>query len=536
MAEENVGFVQVIRNFLGVMGFRPTSQGGEEVKKQSTEYKDSGAENSSWYRILKDWYNSLLGKGHTRIEKYKKFEFLDDNLAEASASLNIYADNIVSGAIGGEENYTVLVDKGAPNIALIEQVIKDAERRTGIKDFVWDIARNMTEYGDDFEELVIAQGTDGKYYVDALKPLKPHTMYADVDDRGNWNDSDFPYFQKTNEYDKEPIKFDWWRVIHFKLGRETYGVRKSLFANASQRIGTQLLWIDDSMVLARMSRAWMRYAWMIDTKGLSTDEAWEYTERFRERVARKEVVDRESGRLGINDSPPLPDEDLFIPTAEGKNNDIKVLSGDLNIGNIADVSYFQSKFFMATSIPKAYAGIEEGVRSKATLSMIDVQFARQVRRRQNAITPGLKRFYELVFVLAGIDPTSFEWGVQFPELNTIDEVQMFEMMKVKAEIAKLMVMDIGALNNYWIYKEIFQMTDEDIGKYGVYFEDDDTDEFGETRKMTPELLKAMRGSSAVRDAIHSIRDIVKYKQDRDKNADNKKTVGIERTEDLADKW
>lgn len=532
MAELNVGFVNIIRSFLNKTVFRPTVQSGDESKKLTTAYKDSDVENSSWYRILKDWYNSLIGKGNTRIAQYRKFEFLDDNLAEGSASLNIYADNIVSGAIGGSENYTVLVDKNAPNIELIEQIIRDVEKRTGIKDSIWDIARNMTEYGDDFEEVVIIKGDDGKYSVDALKPLEPHTIYADVDERGIWNDSDFPYMQKVDMYDKEPVRFDWWRLIHFKIGRDVYGVNNSLFANASQRIGRQLLWIDDAMVLARMSRAYMRYAWMIDTKGLSPDEAWEYTERWKSRVARKEVVDRETGRIGIDDSPPLPDEDLFIPTSEGKNNEVRVLSGDLNIGNIVDVQYFQSKFFMATSIPKAYAGIEEGVRSKATLSMIDVQFARQVRRRQNALLPGLKRFYELVFVLAGIDPLSFEWSIQFPELNTIDEVQMWEMNKVKAEVAKIMIMDIGVLNSYWVYKEIFQFTDEDIINYGVTFEDDDTDEFGETRKMTPELLKAMRGSSAVRDAIHSIRDIVKYKADRARQADGKKPVGIEREDSL----
>jgi len=537
MAEINLKFVNVIRGFLDRTIFRPTSQGGDEAKKrQSTEFIRGSDGGSSWIRVMKDWYNSLIGKGNTRIEKYKKFEFLDNNLAEASTSLNIYADNIVSGAIGGEENYTVLVNKGAPNMALIEQVIKATERRTGIKDSIWEISRNMTEYGDDFEEIVIAQNDRKEYYIDALKPLRPETIYADVDDRGVWKNPDFPYFQKLDELDKDPIPFDWWRIVHFKIGRSIYGVDRSLFANASQRIGKQLLWIDDSMVLARMSRAWQRFAFFIDTKGLSSEEAWEYTERWRDRVERKQVVERDTGRINVNDSPPLPDEDLFLPTAEGKNNSIQVLGGDVNIGNIDDVRYFQSKFFMATSVPKAYAGLEEGVRSKATLSMIDVQFARQVRRRQNALVPGLKRFYELVFILAGIDPKSFEWEIQFPELNTIDEVQMWEMMKLKGEVAKFMVMDIGALNNNWIYKEILQFTDEDIEKYAAFLPEDDDSEFGERVKMTPELIKAMQGSSIVRQAIHSIRDIVAYKQDRARQADNKKPVGVDRKEDLKDRW
>jgi len=366
--------------------------------------------------------------------------------------------------------------------------------------------------------------------------LPKNQIYADVDSRGVFRDSNFPYIQKNDSMEeKDIIKFDWWRILHFKVGRDVYGVDNSIFANSSQRIGRQLLWIDDSVVLARLSRAWQRFAWLVDTKNLGPDEAWEYVERFKERVRRKEVIDRDTGQMDLEDSIPLPDEDLFIPTSDARQTELKVLSGDMNIGNIEDIKYIQRKFFMAVLMPKAYAGLEEGVRSKATLSMIDVQFARQVRRKQNAMIPGLTRFYELAFVLAGIDPKSFEWKIQFPELNTADELLRWEMLKVKAEVAEILNMKIGALNNLWIYKEVLGMDDKEIEDYASYLPKPGEEAF-DLGNINPKLRNEINSNPLIRLAIQDMRDILALKADQDRNADRFKSVGEDRKDKLSERW
>ena len=60
--------------------------------------------------IRKAYYDLLL-QSQDRKDKYKKYDYLDMNLAEGSSALNIYADNIVSGSIGGAENYKVVIGK-----------------------------------------------------------------------------------------------------------------------------------------------------------------------------------------------------------------------------------------------------------------------------------------------------------------------------------------------------------------------------------------------------------------------------------------
>jgi len=550
MAEQevNASFVDIVRNTLKSM----FGQQETPIPKQTSEYVPD--QSGGWWKIINDWYNKFISKGGSRQEKYDRYAFLDDNLAEASTALNIYADNIVSGAIGGEENYTVMVEEGGGNLALVESIIEDTERRTGIKDQIWEMSRDLTEFGDDFEEVVVSEMEPGRFGIQKLKKLPEKEMWVNEDDKGVIKDPQFPYFQKQDIYDKAVVLFDWWRCIHFKVGRASYGVDRSLFANSSQRIGRQLIWMDDSMVLARLSRAWMRYAFNIDTTGLSPEESWEYVQKYMDQVKRKEIVDRDTGRINVYDSPPLPDEDIGIPVKETSKQGVQVLTGDTNIGNIADVRYFQAKFFMATSVPKAYAGVEEGVRSKATLGQIDVQFARQVRRRQKSLLPGLRKFYEIAFYLGGVDPTSFKWDIVFPELNTIDELLAWEMMKLKAEVAEILMVKVGALNNMWLYKEVLGLDEQDIEDYGLEMEDepefdpfatddeddeddeDDKEKPEETmRRMSKELKRKVASSPYLRSILEDLKDITSYKKDRSEKMSGMKPVGVGRTESLSSK-
>jgi len=503
-----------------------------DIKKSTEHIPDTAGDmNKFTKRLTKSYYDSLT-ESVKRIAKYAEYRYLDRNLAEATATLNIYADNIVSGAIGGEENYKLVVDRKTPNLEKIEKVVKETEKRTGIKDDVWDIARDLICFGDDFEEIVIAE-QNGEVFVQKLKRLPIEQVYADVDERGVWKDPKYPYAQKKSLLDKNEIKFEEWRMIHFRMGRGIYGVERSIFSNASRRIGRQLLWIDDSAVLARLSRAYQRFAFFIDTSGLGLDDKFRFTEEWMERVRRKDIIDRTTGRISPLDAPWMPDEDIGIPTDKDNPQDVKVLSGDLNLGRIDDILYVQEKFFMALNMPKQYASKEEGVRAKATITQLDIQFARQVRRKQAALKPGLRKFYRTAFYLDDIDPDSFEWEVVFPAMATMDEYLKWEMERVKAGIAKTYAVDAGALNNLWILEKLLGFSKEEVARYSAVT----PEEIGkEGVNVPPEIAAAIRKDPQLRWALEDLKDLSLWKLSREKDLEGKKEIGSEREESLNDKW
>ena len=473
---------------------------------------------------FRQWFDDLFRLIETRQDKYDKYDYLDKNLPEAEVALSVYGDNIVSGSIGGEETYKVMVDENHPEIDRVEEIVENLETRIRLKDDIWDIARDFVKYADVFEEVVLAN-KEGNYYIYKLKDLPEKQMWVDVDEYGRLKDPAKPYIQRTSSYDKEGIPFAWWQVIHFKQGRRTYGVDRSLFANSSNRVGRQLIWIYESMVIARITRAWQRYAYLIDTTNLPEDAKFDYVDRFMERVKRKEVVDRETGRINVSDAPPLPDDDLGIPVDSNTKQTVIPLTGDMNIGNIIDVEYLQDLFFMGVQFPKPYASKEQGVTARATISQLDVQFARQVRRRQDGLKPGLRKIYEIEFTLQGIDPDAFEWDVVFPELATMDEVMKWEIEKVKAEVAKTYMKDIGALNDEWLFREILDFTEDQVKDYAQEMEPPG----GEGGLELPtELARRVKSDPTLRWILNDIKDIVASKQARDEIVAGKRAVGIKK--------
>ena len=511
--------------------------GGDVIPRKSTEISGAVGHTDRQWRSLSRLNKTTKEALHrTRTAKYDEYEYLDDNLAEGGGALNLYADNVVSGAIGGAENYKVVISKDVGNIEEIEEVIRYNEQRSRIKDAVWEIARDITGYGDEFRELVIAQDDSGQYFINKLKHLPVREIIANVDSRGVFTDANKMYVQRETPYDRVNIaEFEWWRLIHFKIGQGVYGVDRSIFAGAAVRIGRQLLWIDEALVIARMSRAWMRYAYLVDVEGMNPEEAWDYIETFMSQMTRKEIVDKDTGRVSVADRPPLPDEDIAVPVTKDSKQDIKVLSGDPNIGHIEDVKYLQNKFLMAVSVPKAYMAIEEGVRAKATIQQIDVQFARQVRRRQRSIIPGLRHFYKIAFVLNGIDPNSFKWDIVFPELATTDELLRWELEKTKAEIAKIYMIDIGSLNDEWLYNDVLGFSKAEIKKYATKLGKTPPPPGSPGMAISPHIAAAIRKNPEVRQLLNDINDIVAYKIGRDADLEGMVAIeGAQRTGDLGD--
>jgi len=531
VSETNSTFVDKVR---GV--FRKLI--GADVVAKTTEFSAT-TDNSQYLssmQTLQRWYQETFGGAGTRIQKYDRYRFLDENLAEASASLNVYADNIVSGAVGGEENFKVVVDEKTKDIKKIEKIITEAEKRTGIKDDIWEIARELTTFGDVFTEVVVVQ-KDGEIFVDRLKPLPEKEMFVDVDERGIVKDLEKPYAQRLDPA-SAGIKFDEWRVIHFKIGRRVYGVDRSLFANASQRVGRQLLWIDEALVLARLSRAWMRYAFQIDTQGLGPEQKWDFVDKFMDRVRRRELIDRTTGKVGLTDNMMLPDEDIGIPVAGDSKNAVTTLTGDTNLGNIFDVKYLQSKLLMALTMPKAYVSLEEGIGTRATLAQIDIQFARQVRRRQQAMIPGLKKFYRLVFTLAGVDPDGFVWDIVFPELATADEMIRWQVEQAKSLVARTYLTEMGVVNVDYVLHEILGFDDDQIRKYGAVIKKPSADGvpgMPSGMNLPPATAEAIRKDPLLREMLDNVRDMVSWRIAREEKLKGKRELGIQREESLRDK-
>ena len=155
-------------------------------------------------------------------------------------------------------------------------------------------------------------------------------------------------------------------------------------------------------------------------------------------------------------------EDFFMPVRGGDSGtSIESLPG-LTYEATEDIEYLKNKLLASLRIPKAFLGYDEAAGSKATLAAEDVRFARTIERIQRITLSELTKIGIVHLYAQGYtdaDLVNFELDLTNP--STIYEQEKIELWGNKTTLARDMLGD-GLVSSEWIYKNIFEFTDEQI--------------------------------------------------------------------------
>ena len=114
----------------------------------------------------------------------------------------------------------------------------------------------------------------------------------------------------------------------------------------------QLRMIEDSLVIYRMSRAPERRIFYIDVGNLPKIKAEQYLRDVMTRYRNKMVYDANTGEIRDDKKMMAMLEDFWLPRREGgRGTEITTLPGGQNLGELADIEYFQIKLYRALGVP-----------------------------------------------------------------------------------------------------------------------------------------------------------------------------------------
>jgi len=124
----------------------------------------------------------------------------------------------------------------------------------------------------------------------------------------------------------------------------------------------QLRMIEDSLVIYRLSRAPERRIFYIDVGNLPKVKAEQYLREVMMRYRNKLVYDSNSGEIRDDKKMMSMLEDFWLPRREGgRGTEITTLPGGQNLGELADIEYFQSKLYRSLAVPESrIAGSGDG--------------------------------------------------------------------------------------------------------------------------------------------------------------------------------
>ena len=145
----------------------------------------------------------------------------------------------------------------------------------------------------------------------------------------------------------------------------------------------QLRMIEDSLVIYRLSRAPERRIFYIDVGNLPKIKAEQYLRDVMNRYRNKLVYDASTGEIKDDRKHMAMLEDFWLPRREGgRGTEITTLPGGQNLGELADIEYFQKKLYDSLGVPPTRLASEGGFNLGRSSEILrdELKFTRFVGR------------------------------------------------------------------------------------------------------------------------------------------------------------
>ena len=234
----------------------------------------------------------------------------------------------------------------------------------------------------------------------------------------------------------------------------------------------QLRMIEDALVIYRISRAPERRIFYIDVGNLPKVKSEQYLRDVMNRYRNKLVYDANTGEIRDDRKHMSMLEDFWLPRREGgRGTEISTLPGGQNLGELADIEYFQKKLYRALNVPESRLESDSSFNlgRSAEITRDEVKFFRFIDRLRNRFADLLLQTLRTQLILRGVmkkedwDSISQDISFKFKTESYFHELKETEMLKERMEILRDMDDVVGKYYSVeWVRKNVLKQTDEEI--------------------------------------------------------------------------
>ena len=234
----------------------------------------------------------------------------------------------------------------------------------------------------------------------------------------------------------------------------------------------QLRMIEDSLVIYRLSRAPERRIFYIDVGNLPKVKAEQYLRDVMMRYRNKLVYDASTGEVRDDRKFMSMMEDFWLPRREGgRGTEITTLPGGQNLGELADIEYFQKKLYRALGIPESRIAAEGGFnlgRSSEILrdELKFTKFVGRLRKRfANLFSDMLRTQLILKNIISTEDWDAINDHIQYDFVydNQFSELKESELMDGRLATLATIEPYIGKFYSQdWVRRKVLRQSDTEI--------------------------------------------------------------------------
>lgn len=245
--------------------------------------------------------------------------------------------------------------------------------------------------------------------VDGVR-MPTDTLTPQVDESGRFPDPAVAYIQYNLNVGQKVAEFGLWQMTLGRLDPDNWDDHGSFgrpYLDATRSVWRKLRMTEEDLVIRRRQRAPLRFSHVLE--GATDAELNQY----------KAQTELKKGEINT---------DFYL----NKKGAVTALQGDANLDEIGDVNYLLDTFFSGAPAPKGLFGYA-GDLSRDILEDLKKDFFDELDALQDTLAAVYRQGFELDLLLAGINPDSYQFDVQFAERRTETRNQRADLaLKIQA--------------------------------------------------------------------------------------------------------
>jgi len=285
---------------------------------------------------------------------------------------------------------------------------------------------------------------------------------------------------------KEAVKIPKEAVLYVPSGlMDSEGKEVISYLDAAIKPLNQLVALEDSLVIYRISRAPERRVFYIDTGNLPKTKAEQYMKSIINKHKNKMVYDATTGTVKDNRHIMSMLEDIWLPRREGnRGTEVSTLPGATSLGDMDDVLYFVKKLYKALRIPASRIDTEAvfNMGVSAEISRNEIKFSKFIDKLRKKFSRLFRQALKTQLLLKNII-TEDDWldineAIQF-RFNSdshFTELKENEILRGRLELLATIDQYVGRYYSIEdVHKQVLKRNDDEIKEVNDRIEQEKAD-------------------------------------------------------------
>ena len=231
----------------------------------------------------------------------------------------------------------------------------------------------------------------------------------------------------------------------------TYSVKRGQsLLYTTYKIWRQLMLLENSVLLNRVTQSSIVRVIGVEIGDMPKDSVPGHLMQIKQLIEQKAALDVGHNLSEYTNPGPIVNN-VYIPSRNGQGVlTTQQIGGDVKIGDLADLDYYQDKLFGNLRVPKQYFGVTDdnaGFSGGESLSIISSRYAKMIKRIQNTIIQMLTDAINLILIDTGNEAYINKFVLKMQAPTTKEEVDRRENLSNKVQLVRDIMDTLADIEN-----------------------------------------------------------------------------------------